>query len=367
MIPRKNPLLGGGYGAKPPAARTHGHPQPQKPVLVQPKMQSKIVSASPLMNRPPVSQPQPAPKTVQPKIASVVQARKRPVAPPVQYTQPAPKVSQRKTAGGQPSQVNRSSRQPFAPPVNRLDARNFVQPKMAATAQVSKPAAGVTAQASKQPAATAKVNRPQAAPVYRPQAAPRVLQTKARGVQPTHASPQPPRPSAARPLSSTVQAKLSNTIQAAFSPAGLAARNRVNLVTGGANAFDPYGGFTFAQWHPHGARIGFDQAIVAHVVANAPHDNLGPPNWYTCPYCNFEYPLNRMQVDHIIPWAAYSAGMTTAGNINAARAWEVYVGCNDPANLRLACDSCNASKGQNAPTAIWIGARQALALAQGGF
>ncbi|MDQ1559869.1 MAG: endonuclease [Pyrinomonadaceae bacterium] len=237
---------------------------------------------------------------------------------------------------------------------------------MAASAQASKPAAGVTAQASK-PTVTAKVNRPQAAPVYRPQAAPKVLQTKARGGhQPTHAA-QPPRPSAARPHSSTVQAKLSNTIQAAFSAAGLAARGRVNAITGGANAFDPYGGFTFAQWHPHGARIGFDQAIVAHVVANAPHDFLGPPNWYNCPYCNFEYPLNRMQVDHIIPWAAYSAGMTTAPNINAARAWEVYVGCNDPANLTLACDSCNASKGQNAPTAIWIGARQALAIALGGF
>ncbi len=58
--------------------------------------------------------------------------------------------------------------------------------------------------------------------------------------------------------------------------------------------------------------------------------------------------------------------MTTAVNINAARAWEVYVGCNDPANLRLACDSCNASKGQNIPTPVWIANRQALALLQGG-
>ncbi|PYS51614.1 MAG: hypothetical protein DMF68_03760 [Acidobacteria bacterium] len=207
---------------------------------------------------------------------------------------------------------------------------------------------------------------PVAPPVYRPQQAPKVLQTKKANGQGPRLGQLPLR-TVGSPHQSPVQPKLSGTIQAAFSVAGGAARNRVNAITGGVNTFDPYGGFTFAQWHPHGGRIGFDNAIVAHVVANAPHDNLGPPNWYTCPYCNFEYPLHRMQVDHIVPWAAYSALMTTAPNINAARAWEVYVGCNDPANLRLACDSCNASKGQNVPTPVWIGARQALALAQGGF
>lgn len=230
------------------------------------------------------------------------------------------------------------------------------RPRPNPATKTAQPAAVNTGQGHSHPAAPP--------PIHRPQPAPKVLQAKAAVVRQPG---RPPRPPAAPHRPSAVQAKLSGTIQAAFSVTGAAARNRVNAITGGNNGFDPFGGFTFAQWHPNGARIGFDNAIVAHVVANAPHDNLGPPNWYTCAYCNWEYPLNRMQVDHTIPWAQYSAQMTTAGNINAARAWEVYVGCNDPANLTLACDSCNASKGQTAPTAAWILNRQNLANAQNGF
>ena len=245
------------------------------------------------------------------------------------------------------AQASQVKNRPVAPPIYRLQPAKIVQPKIAH-------------------AAMRNPNQLVAPPVYRPQSTPKALQPKVASGQQARTI-QPPRQPVAPARSASVQAKLSNTIQAAFSVAGLAARNRVNLITGGNNGFDPFGGFTFAQWHPHGGRIGFDNAIVANIVANAPHDNLGPPNWYTCPYCNYEYPLNRMQVDHIIPWAAYSALMTTAPNINAARAWEVYVGCNDPANLTLACQPCNGSKGQNAPTAVWIAGRQALALAQGGF
>ncbi len=195
-------------------------------------------------HKPPVAQP----KTAVPSLA--------PPAPPVYWPQPASKAA---------------------------------QPKIVHAAQPRVPTA--------------------APPVYRPQPAPQASQAKtaigqarrAGAPQPPRAGASMPRPPAALPRPATLPAKPSGIIQAAFSAAGGLARNRVNAITGGANNFDPYGGFTFAAWHPNGARIGFDQAIVADVVANAPHDNLGPPNWYTCPYCNFEHPLARMQVDHIIP------------------------------------------------------------------
>ena len=154
----------------------------------------------------------------------------------------------------------------------------------------------------------------------------------------------------------------------AWSPAGILARNRVcNIVYGGAiGGFDPFNGFTFGAWHPHGARIGFDQAIIQHVYANAPADN-GVPAWYTCHYCNWEYPIARCHIDHVIPWADYSLTVTNSLTLPNARAIEVWVGCNDPANLVVACDSCNTSKGNNAVTLHWINNRRALANANNGF
>jgi hypothetical protein len=281
---------------------------------------------------------------MQPKMVAGSQIKQRPVAPSTYRPQPLPKVLQTKSVAVQRAQPGTLPRTPAAPHIYLPETKKVVQPKTAT--QIPKP--------------------PDFPPVYRPQPTPKVLQTKKASSQGPRAG-QLPRQTVASPHPAPVQAKLSGTIQAAFSVAGANARNRVNALTGGANHLDPFGGFTFAQWHPNGARIGFDNAIKADIIANAPHDNLGPPNWYTCPYCNFEYPINRMHVDHIVPWAAYSALMTTAPNINAARAWEVYVGCNDPANLRLACDSCNASKGQNVPTPVWIAGRRAQALLLGGF
>jgi hypothetical protein len=173
-------------------------------------------------------------------------------------------------------------------------------------------------------------------------------------------SPQPlagPRPGG------SIQPKVrGGIVQAAFTVAGVAARGRVFAITGEAG--DPFAGFLYGQWLPNGARIGFHTAIVAHVKANAPQDLGG---WITCAYCNFEYPPNRIQIDHQMDWAAYSALMTTSATLPAARALEVYIGCNDPANLIAACDSCNASKGRRAATPVWIANRQVLALAQGGF
>ncbi|HUH30996.1 MAG TPA: HNH endonuclease signature motif containing protein [Rhodanobacter sp.] len=154
----------------------------------------------------------------------------------------------------------------------------------------------------------------------------------------------------------------------AWSAAGILARNRVcNIVYGGAlGGFDPFNGNTFGVWHPNGARIGFDQGIIQHVYANAPADN-GVPAWYTCDYCNWEYPIARCHIDHVVPWADYSLTVTTSLVLANARAIEVWVGCNDPANLVVACDSCNTSKNNNAVTQQWINNRRALANANNGF
>lgn len=132
------------------------------------------------------------------------------------------------------------------------------------------------------------------------------------------------------------------------------------------NGFDPFAGNSFGAWHPNGARIGFEQEIIDHVYANAPADN-GNPAWYTCRYCNWEYPIARCQIDHIVPWEDYSLTMTTSRPISGALALQVWAGCNDPANLAVACDSCNASKGNRAATAAWVAARVQLANQNHGF
>lgn len=140
-----------------------------------------------------------------------------------------------------------------------------------------------------------------------------------------------------------------------------------NLVYGGQrNGFDSFDGNSFGGWHPNGARIGFEQQVIDYVYQNAPADN-GQPAWYTCQYCQWEYPRERCQIDHVIPWEEYSLRMTTARPISAALALQVWAGCNDPANLVVACDSCNASKGDRAATPAWINTRQQLANQNQGF
>lgn len=152
-----------------------------------------------------------------------------------------------------------------------------------------------------------------------------------------------------------------------FTLAGTAAWGRVNAITGEDANTDPFGGFTFAQWHPTLTRIGFHKAIYAHILDNAPRDDGTRQGWVTCPYCNFEYPDSMLNVDHIVDWAQYSLTMTTANNLGNALAWHVYVGCNDPINLRPVCKYCNSSKRNRPVTLAWIAQRQALALARGGF
>jgi hypothetical protein len=167
-------------------------------------------------------------------------------------------------------------------------------------------------------------------------------------------------------VSRTIDKVSNGVVQAKFSSAGILAKRRVANITGEDFRIDPYGGATFAEWHPNGARIGFNHLIRDHIINNAPHDT-GNPSWITCNYCKFEYPKERIQVDHRINWKQYCSYITTASNIDEARAIEVYIGCNDPYNLVASCDCCNASKGDRNETVQWIISRQNLAKQLGGF
>ena len=124
---------------------------------------------------------------VQPKMATVTQTRRPPVAPPPYRPQSAPRVLQAKSHVPQPAnppqgaqmtpavrrpqpkpqtprpetsvRSDKSPRQPVVPPVYRPEPKKVVQPKMATAGRAPK--------------------APNAPPVYRPQQAPGVLQAKA--------------------------------------------------------------------------------------------------------------------------------------------------------------------------------------------
>lgn len=176
------------------------------------------------------------------------------------------------------------------------------------------------------------------------------------------------------PSSAPVQRQVGATVIQAmqggtptFTLAGQAAWNRVRKIAGGTPKRDPYDGATFLEWHPNRARINFDAAIYDWILDHAVRDNGRRDGWVNCPYCNFEYPDEMLAIDHIIDWAAYSLTMTTATDLDDALAWHVYVGCNDPANLRPVCKYCNSSKGKRPVTQQWIQERQTLAQQRGGF
>lgn len=153
----------------------------------------------------------------------------------------------------------------------------------------------------------------------------------------------------------------------AWTQAGLYAWTTVWTITyGGPKGFDPFGGFLFRDQNPHGARMGFDAAIINHVYQNA-HKDKGNPAWFTCTYCQWEYPRERCHIDHRIPWADYSLAMTNSRPLSAALALQVWVGCNDPSNLVVACDKCNTAKGNRPATPAWIGQRKAMANRNQGF
>ncbi len=159
----------------------------------------------------------------------------------------------------------------------------------------------------------------------------------------------------------------------AWTNLGNQALHRVRTIVYGANYnpnFDAFGGFTYGQHYPNGVRINFENAIIQHVIQNAPTDN-GQPPWYTCAYCDWEYPRNRCQIDHVIPWHVYSQQMTTNNPLANALALQVWAGCNDPANLVVACQPCNGAKGNQVLVGVAMNAfitnRQNLANAQQGF
>lgn len=94
----------------------------------------------------------------QPKLAHARSALqpKRPTAPPAYRPQPMPRVLQKKTASIRQSQAGQPHSTPTAPSVYRPEPRKIVQPKMAAPAHTP----------------------PKAPPVYRPPSTPRALQKK---------------------------------------------------------------------------------------------------------------------------------------------------------------------------------------------
>lgn len=155
-----------------------------------------------------------------------------------------------------------------------------------------------------------------------------------------------------------------------FTTQGTAAKKRVCTITGEATTFDPFDDNSYGDWMPTGQRINFNKLIRNHVMANATRETGNTTDglyWVLCAYCNWHYPDDRIQVDHVVNWKDYSMTMTTASNINNAKAWEIYIGCNDPNNLVASCDKCNASKNNATATPQWIQGRQKLAAQQGGF
>lgn len=164
----------------------------------------------------------------------------------------------------------------------------------------------------------------------------------------------------------TVNKNSKHVVQTKFTDAGKLAKKRVANITGEDFRSDPFGGFSFAECHPTGRRFDLHPSIRNYIIANAPHDN-GNPQWITCRYCNYEYPENRIHVDHYVNWRNYCFYITKSNNLENARALEIYIGCNDPYNLYAACDSCNKSKGDRTATQTWINNRRTLAQRLGGF
>lgn len=160
-------------------------------------------------------------------------------------------------------------------------------------------------------------------------------------------------------------------VQAKFSGPGALALNRGAAITGGSKTSDPFQGAKYAEWTLGILkRIGFDSKIRDYVLAKAPKDQPQSQNdvaWLQCAYCEYYYPPDAVEVDHIENWAEYSLKMTEATSLSGAKAWEVYVGCNDPDNLVVSCKSCNGSKGDRTATQQWMNDRRNLAKQLGGF
>ncbi|MGZ2369154.1 hypothetical protein ACXR6G_05170 [Ancylomarina sp. YFZ004] len=155
----------------------------------------------------------------------------------------------------------------------------------------------------------------------------------------------------------------------AFNNFGLIARNRVTQITFEYNDFDPFDGIRFREWHQNYARIGFNKNIIEYIRIRdrVLHENT---YWIRCPYCNWYYDMSskRFHIDHKVSWQDYCLSLVNnQNNIGNLRAWEVYIGCNDPSNLIVSCASCNESKGDRNITDDWLNRRRMLASQTNGF
>lgn len=91
--------------------------------------------------------------------------------------------------------------------------------------------------------------------------------------------------------------------------------------------------------------------------------------WIKCPYCQWHYDSKQTNIDHIIPWREYCMSIIQdqPDLLLTARALEVYIGCNDSANLVVACRWCNASKGDRHVTENWLRNRRIEANRRNGY
>lgn len=142
-----------------------------------------------------------------------------------------------------------------------------------------------------------------------------------------------------------VQCMFSNhAVASNFNLNGLAAERRVRAITGEtSNSFDNAG---YAGWKGISKQMGepsrmpFNKLIKDYMKLM----HLDADGEFTCPFCKGKRTRKYFSLDHKVPWMEYSLSLTSHNLWNAS-AWEIHVGCNDPANLMPVCRNCNSSKG----------------------
>lgn len=156
----------------------------------------------------------------------------------------------------------------------------------------------------------------------------------------------------------------------AFNSDGNRARDRVRAITKETFSPDPYDKATIYEAYGRETRIGFHPEMIDYIY-NRDRKYLDKTYWITCPYCDWDYDIStgRTNIDHQIPWNKYSRSLVEGNppNTLGMRKLEVYIGCNDPSNLIVACKSCNESKRERQASPLWIQERRALADKLGGF
>jgi len=153
--------------------------------------------------------------------------------------------------------------------------------------------------------------------------------------------------------------------------AGNSARNRVKAITSENFSRDPFDGNTLKDWFMGiKQRIGFNRKIVQFVYNRDSVDDGKGVKWIKCPYCEWYYDISSgfTNVDHKTDWEAYcNSIINPVSDLLDARAFEVYIGCNDPKNLIVSCKSCNESKGKRGDSPLWRAQRKLEANRLKGF